>query len=439
MSGRIESDEPDLATGAQAGSGQSPPALMRKIAAAIVAALAVVTLLAATVGVWAHRTLLDTDTYVETVAPLARDPAFIEAVATRLTVEVVDLLEIERRVSEALPREYSLLSIPITEAARSQLKQLLIRAMETEQFAKVWESANRLAHQTVVAILRNEARYLDTAGGEVKVDLVLLGADVIRELGKRIAFVGDRLSVPRIDSDTSPAEVRRILGESIGRPIPEDFGQVTIFRSDQLESAQRAVSAFDQVVVALVILTAILYLGAIAISTRRLRMLSILGISAVLASVVAQAVLRDLQSSVAESIADPELRTAVVAGVSAFVGSLDTYVELVLIGGILAITVAFLASANSVAVAARIRVAGVFGKVSDGGLDFSNSESRALKWIAANKSYLQIAGVAIVVVAALVFRPSAIVLLILLLILGIYEFVLALIDAATEGNRNGSS
>lgn len=412
---------------------------MRKIAAAIVAALAVVTLLAATVGVWAHRTLLDTDTYVETVAPLARDPAFIEAVATRLTVEVVDLLEIERRVSEALPREYSLLSIPITEAARSQLKQLLIRAMETEQFAKVWESANRLAHQTVVAILRNEARYLDTAGGEVKVDLVLLGADVIRELGKRIAFVGDRLSVPRIDSDTSPAEVRRILGESIGRPIPEDFGQVTIFRSDQLESAQRAVSAFDQVVVALVILTAILYLGAIAISTRRLRMLSILGISAVLASVVAQAVLRDLQSSVAESIADPELRTAVVAGVSAFVGSLDTYVELVLIGGILAITVAFLASANSVAVAARIRVAGVFGKVSDGGLDFSNSESRALKWIAANKSYLQIAGVAIVVVAALVFRPSAIVLLILLLILGIYEFVLALIDAATEGNRNGSS
>lgn len=416
-----------------------PPGLLRKASAAIVAALAIVTLIAATVGVWAHKTLLDTDTYVATVSPLARDAAVVEALATRLTTEVVDLLEIERRVSEALPREYSLLAIPITDAARTQLRQLLIRAMETEQFVRVWEGANRLAHQTVVAILRNEARYLETSGGEVKVDLVLLGADVIRELGKRIAFIGDRVSVPEIDSSTSPAEVRRILSESTGRPIPEGFGQVTLFRSDQLASAQRAVTAFDRVVVLLVILAAILCISAIWLSARRLRMLAILGIGAVFAAVVAQAAMRDLQYSVAASVVDPDLRKATAAGVSAFVTSLTTYLDLVLIGGILAVVAAFLAGRTSLAAAIRGQVARIFGRVTSAGLDFSQTTSPTLKWILRNRSYLQVGGVAVVVFIALLLSPSVMVLAGLLLILGIYELVLALIDSSVEGTPDASS
>lgn len=416
------------------GTSRISPGLLRKASAAIAAVLAVVTLVAATVGVWAHKTLLDTDTYVATVAPLARDQAVVDALATRLTSEVVDLLEIERRVSEALPREYSLLAIPITDAARNQLRQLLIRAMETEQFVRVWESANRLAHHTVVAILRNEARYLDTSGGEVKVDLVLLGADVIRELGKRIAFIGDRVAVPHIDSNSSPAEVRRILGESIGRPIPEGFGQVTLFRSDQLASAQRAVTAFDRVVVLLVILAAILCLLALSLSTRRLRMLAALGIGAVLAAVVAQAAMRDLRSSVAASVVDPGLRKATEAGVSAFVASLGNYVDLVLVGGILAVAAAFLAGNTSLAVAIRGQVGGAFGKVTGAGLDFSQTTSRPMKWILRNRSYLQAGGVAVFVLVALLLSPSVMVLAGLLLILGIYELVLGLMEAPTEGS-----
>lgn len=366
MDDEKDSERPVAAEGTSSAAPVVPSALMRKASAAIAAALAVVTLIAATVGLWTHRTLLDTETYVETVAPLARDTRVIDAIASRLTTEVVDLLEIERRVSETLPREYSLLAIPITEAARNQLRQLLIRAMETDQFSRVWESANRLAHKTVVAILRNEARYVDTAGGEVKIDLVLLGAEVIRELGKRVTFVGNQLPVPEIGSSASPAEVREILGASIGRTIPEEFGQVTLFQSEQLAAAQRRVTALDRVVPALVILAVLLCSGAILLSTRRLRMLIILGVSAVLAAAMAQASMRELQSSVAGSIVDPELRVATSAGVTAFVGSLNGYFEVLVLGGILVIALGFLAGRNPWAVLIRERVAIAFGKAAEG-------------------------------------------------------------------------
>lgn len=440
MDGRKGSEESEQARSYSAANVPVPLALMRMACATFAAVLAVITLMSATVGLWAHRTLLDTETYVATVAPLARDAQVIEAIASRLTTEVVDLLEIERRIGEALPREYSLLAIPITEAVRNQVRQVLIRAMETDQFARVWESANRLAHKTVVAILRNDLQYTDTSGGEVKVDLVLLGADVIRELGKRISLVGSKLPVPEIDSSASPAEVREILGAGIGRTIPEEFGQVTLFRSEQLAAAQRGVTTLDRVVPTLVILVIFLCAGAVLLSIRRLRMVIVLGVSVVLASAVVQAGIRELGSSAADSIVNPQLRIATSAGVAAFTGSLDSYFDVLVIGGIFAIAIAFLASRNAVVVLIRDRVGIAFGKAVERGSRLPlSASSRQMEWVVRNRRRLQVAGLVVVVAAILIWNPSVKVVLLLLLILTSYEFVLSLTEISGEVDEKNLS
>ena len=49
----------------------------------------------AAVALWARTVIFDTDRYVATVAPLARDPAVRNAVADRITAEVFAALNIE--------------------------------------------------------------------------------------------------------------------------------------------------------------------------------------------------------------------------------------------------------------------------------------------------------------------------------------------------------
>lgn len=424
------SDGPSVETGRVGKPGSR--SMLRKTIASITAFLAVLTLLIATIGVWAHKTLLDTDTYVKTVAPLAKDPAVIDAIASDLTDETMTLLDVEKRVREALPEEFRFLSLPLTDAARGQLRQLLVKLMETERFQKLWVSANRLAHKTVVGILRNDLRYFDTANGEVQVDLILVAADVIRELGKQISFIGDRLQIPQIDSDATPAEVRQQVSAAIGIAIPEDFGQVTLLRSDELAAAQRAVVAFDRLVVALVLGAIALFITAIAVSTRRFRMIATLGMSTVLAIVLADAAIRDIQSSAVLSIADSTTRAAVSAAVTAVVGSFGGYVRFIVFVGLTLSLVGFFGSNTAPARAIRRRVVGLWDRTAELRDGMNVPESAAVRWISANSSLLRIGGLVAAVLFALLFHPSLFGLAVLLALLGIYELILSLLAPSDE-------
>src|SRR5215217_6234290 len=67
---------------------------LRSLAAPVLAVLACVCLVAATIGVWANRNLLDTDRFVTRVGPLIEEPEVQDAVAARITEQVVALVDI---------------------------------------------------------------------------------------------------------------------------------------------------------------------------------------------------------------------------------------------------------------------------------------------------------------------------------------------------------
>src|SRR3981081_348552 len=54
------------------------------------------------IGLWTRNTLLDTDQYVDTVAPLAKDPAIQAAIADRVTQRLVGSVDIETELKESL-------------------------------------------------------------------------------------------------------------------------------------------------------------------------------------------------------------------------------------------------------------------------------------------------------------------------------------------------
>ena len=52
---------------------------------------------------WAHRTVLNTDTYVNTVKPIAKDPAVTAAVSREITDQVYASLDPQAAIKDALP------------------------------------------------------------------------------------------------------------------------------------------------------------------------------------------------------------------------------------------------------------------------------------------------------------------------------------------------
>src|SRR4051794_1171679 len=52
---------------------------------------------------WVHRTVLNTDSYVSTVQPIASDPAVIDSVSRRVTDQIYAALDPEQVIADALP------------------------------------------------------------------------------------------------------------------------------------------------------------------------------------------------------------------------------------------------------------------------------------------------------------------------------------------------
>ncbi|KRF12305.1 hypothetical protein ASG90_15070 [Nocardioides sp. Soil797] len=119
----------------------------------------------ALVSSWTATTVSDTDTYVDTVTPLASDPDVLEAVRSELGVAA----------TKALAR---------TPAAGQETKEVdraIVRVTEDERFRDAWAQGNRQVHEQILAVLDDDSSHVDAAGGFVSVDLNgLVGSLVTR-------------------------------------------------------------------------------------------------------------------------------------------------------------------------------------------------------------------------------------------------------------------
>jgi hypothetical protein len=76
---------------------------LRRTVAALLVALACVVLVAAVIGIWARRNFLDTGRFVDRAGPQIEEPAVQQALAARLTEQLMVLVDPEALFQEALP------------------------------------------------------------------------------------------------------------------------------------------------------------------------------------------------------------------------------------------------------------------------------------------------------------------------------------------------
>ncbi len=201
-----------------AGKGSAAPAArprMRSrwyaVGSAVLLALACVLAPLSATAVWASTQVSDTDQYVQTVAPLADDPAVQAAVANNVTNAVIESLDVEGFTREALqtlsqqpnvpPRVAAALpglAVPIANGVESFTRTQVTRLVQSPQFAALWERVNTVAHEQLVTLLEgNEGGAVSAQGDTVTLNL----APIIDQVKTRLVAEGFTLAerIPTVD------------------------------------------------------------------------------------------------------------------------------------------------------------------------------------------------------------------------------------------------
>ena len=162
------------------------------------------------VAVWTKNLVTDTDRYVATVAPLASDPAIQSAIADKITAEVFTHLDVvgitnqavdalaERGLPPLIATQLHALSQPLSSGVQSFVRDQVGEVVASDAFADAWLTANRAAHQALVAALTGETR----EGVTIENDTVSINlGPIIQEVKQRLIDRGFELAsrIPNVN------------------------------------------------------------------------------------------------------------------------------------------------------------------------------------------------------------------------------------------------
>jgi len=190
-------------------------------------------------AVWANRQVSDTDRYVATVTPLAHDPAVQAAVADRVSVAILQALDVptlttdvvDGLAAQGLPpravRGLRALQVPLNQGIEGFVNSSVSKVVASDQFATLWVEANRAAHASLVDLLSGKQGGAVTAqNGEVTLNLAPVIAQVKQRLvaqgysaAKRIPPIDRSFVLVQSDSVTKAQGIYRLL-DTLGFWLP---------------------------------------------------------------------------------------------------------------------------------------------------------------------------------------------------------------------------
>jgi hypothetical protein len=378
----------------------------RRALVAILVILSVVLVPLAGLSIWVRNLVLDTNRYVDTVAPLAENRAITDQVANRLTTRLFREVDVEQEAQQALPERAQFLAGPLSTGVETFVRDAAQRVLATDQFKTVWRNANERAHALVVKALTDEGENVSVEDGRVVLNLSAVIDEVVQRLNERGVTVFDSL-----------AENQKNL-------------EVELFDAGQLESARSAVDLLDRLRIVLVVLVLVFLAAALALSGNRRRTLIRWGIGLVIAMAVMAALLalgRSAYLGIAEN------RDAAGAAFDIIVRYLRNGIRVIAVLGIVVALAAFLSGPSRLAVrirtGARDLVGGLGRKADEAGWE----PGPVGEWVAAHKVALRITGVAVAVLVLFLWdRPRPLTLLVLALLLLVYLAAIEFVGRSAE-------
>ena len=215
---------------------------------------------------WGQKTLVDTERYLQTVGPLAKDPTVQASIADKVSATVTAQIQDSARLDELLndyPRLKPLLG-PLTAGLGGFVHDQTLKVVQSDQFASLWQTTNEQIHQGVIKALEG-----DQSGA-----ITLQGDQVVLDTGTLIEAVKQRL-------------VDRGLTIVQNLPVPAAADrQVVLLTSPQLSQARFAYAVGQPVAQWLIYIVLLMFVIAVLVAIRRARMVMAVGIAILIGAMV---------------------------------------------------------------------------------------------------------------------------------------------------------
>ncbi|MFD3663905.1 hypothetical protein ACFWVF_25535 [Streptomyces sp. NPDC058659] len=237
------------------GTARPPRHRLRSFCAALLIVIGCVLTPLGIIASWTADIVGDTDRYVQTVEPLASDPAVQAAVATRVTNVVMEHIDLNSLLEGVAPEQR-----PLLEKALGKLGDSLESAVgsfvhdraqdvvASSAFATIWTDANRAIHTSLDRALTGSDE------GAVKIDTDKVTID--------LAPVIDRVKERLVDS-----------GLTVAGKIPEIHTDFTVLQADDIGKVKTGFSLLQAMGVWLPVISVLLVAGGILLAARRRRAL----------------------------------------------------------------------------------------------------------------------------------------------------------------------
>ncbi|MBN1288632.1 MAG: hypothetical protein JXA49_03235 [Actinobacteria bacterium] len=195
-------------------------------------------------ALWVKTTTLNTENFVNTVAPLVQDNAVARAVSIKAVDIMWEAYNLEGKIEGSLtflPEEYQFLGESASTGAKTAAQMAGEEILKSEPFQAVWKQMLTEAHSTGIRALKGEGPVTISEEGEAVLDLGELIDEIKAELeGWGLTFLGD--------VDASGA------------------GEVVLFKSRQLGFAEIGISAIEVLSWLLPVLALTLFVAAVLVS-----------------------------------------------------------------------------------------------------------------------------------------------------------------------------
>ena len=323
---------------------KSHPGRWRRGVTGVLVVLCCLGILCSMLTVWASATFLNTNSWLAIVGPIGQNPQVIQAVSAYSANEVVTLLDVQQRASQALPPRISFLAVPLTQVMQNFTQARIADLMHTPKFHEVWININRRVHTQLLAALRGQSQTFHISNGVVTLNLIPVIDEGLQYVQQHLpGTLSQKIKLPDPSQLQIPQQAQQKLSQALGVQVPSNLGQIQLFQSAQLATAQQLLRIWDVLTVLLPILTAGLILATLWVSPDLRRTLVQLGIGVAITFIIVKIATGYLYQTVFNATANnPAAHSVVQTTLQSVLGDFNTVTSWLLACGLVLAVVAFL-------------------------------------------------------------------------------------------------
>lgn len=190
--------------------------------------LAVALTPAAIVTHWATSEVTNTQRFVSTLSPLAKDPAVQETIITEITTIVDEQVNITGvteslfsglgtalNLPESAQKALGLLAGPAASGIETMVKTLVTNVVKSDAFVRAWDKTLTLTQEQTVALLSGDPNSAITLSNDGKLTLPL--KPIIVEIKKELAAqgVGFAAAIPEVNKEITLGKVPELAAARV--------------------------------------------------------------------------------------------------------------------------------------------------------------------------------------------------------------------------------